>query len=614
MAMKKNDSSFYVLLAALVAMAYIVFSKTPHSILSWDIFGYYLYLPFTFIYNDLGLRDFSVVENIIEKYQNTATFYQANWQPAGYWVMKYPMGMAILYVPWFAIGHLWAIFGSYELDGFSYPYQMSQLYGSFVYTVIGLIFFRKSMLKLFNATTTSVLLLTVIFGTNYLVHTVFHGQGLMSHNYLFFLFSLILWFTILWHERPLLKYALGLGITIGLAALSRPTEILVLAIPVLWNVYDKDSLQKKLNLLWLRRKDVIVLAGLILFFGSLQLIYFKIMTGKFLYNSYGGNAGEGMEFFSPYIWQVLFSFRKGWLVYTPLMGLALIGFVFLYRNRKPLFYSIFLFFVIAFYVVASWSCWWYADCLSQRALIPMYVFLAIPLGMLVEYVLRKKLWIRTTFGLLIFGLIAFNLFQSWQFLNGIIHSSRMTEKYYKAVFLKTSIPENAQKTLLVDRSLTPLQILESGMAFKTRNLARQHFEDVGITPDSSIIRSSNGKVFRVDENTPFSPAFDIQYKNLNVKEFGIIKIRARIFPLRKQEENAVLATATFMHNGYAYNYRSYGFTTEQLKPFQWNDVEVLYLTPEARKPFDVFRATFWLTGKLPVYIDDVAIDLLEPEE
>jgi hypothetical protein len=610
--MKKPDSSHYTLFVSLILLAYIVFSHTPRLLISWDIFGYYLYLPFTFIYNDLGLKDFSIVQDIIAKYQNTSTFYQALPRPEGYYVMKYPMGMAVLYLPWFVIGHIWALAGSYEADGFSYPYQMSLLYGSFIYTVIGLIYFRKAMRRFFNPVVVSILLVGIVFGTNYMVLTVYHGQGLMSHNYLFFLFSLILWFTIRWHEKPSLKYAAGLGILIGLSALSRPTEILVAGIPLLWNIYDKHSLIEKIKLYWLRWKDVLLTGFLILFFGSFQLIYFKILTGSFLYNSYGGNAGEGMEFFSPYIWQVLFSYRKGWLLYTPLMALALIGFVSLFKSRKEIFFSIFIFFLISFYVIASWSCWWYADCFSQRAVIPMYVFLSIPLGVLIERMLHQKIWKKALFLLLLMLLISFNQFQSWQFLHGIIHSSRMTKEVYHAIFLKRWIAPEINENLLLDRNQTPEQILSSGKKFSWRNITVQTFEKEGVDPANYQIAGAKGNIVVLSPEKPFSPYFEVSYKDLALKEYGIIRIKARIFATVSPEENQTIITGTFMHNGHAYYYKTLKIDSGHVELNKWSEVEFLYLTPEVRKAEDPFRVTIWHRGEHPVYIDEVTVDILKP--
>jgi hypothetical protein len=599
----------------LLILGYAVTSHFPHNVLSWDIFGYYLYLPLLFIYNDLGIRDFSTITHILETYQNTSTFYQAMPGVDGGWVLKYPMGMAILYSPWFFIGHLWAVLSAYPADGFSFPYQASLVYGSFVYTVVGLFVFWKSLRYFFKPATVSAILLIIVFGTNYLVHTVFHGQGLMSHNYLFTLFALILYFTIKWHEKPGMKYAIALGIAIGAAALSRPTELLVVIVPILWNVKNKNDLINKLKLLQLNWKNVLV-AGLIIFgFGAMQLVYFKLFTGKFLFNSYGNNAGEGMEFFSPYITQVLFSFRKGWLIYTPVMVFALAGFITLYKDMRNQFLSVFIFFVIASYVIASWSCWWYADCYSQRALIPMYVFLSLPLGSLIENVFQKQkiIW-RFLLVFVLVSLTVLNLFQSWQFLNGIIHTSRMTKPYYESVFLKTSIPSGATDKLLVDRSKTPEEILNSGKTFNTKMLGFYDFEDAGIVPDTNLVKWSDGKVFELNKQNPFSPHYQITYKDLNLDEYGILKVTANVYPIHAPMDNPLVFTATFMHKGYAYSYFGKHLDDQMLQINTWNKVEFYYLTPEVRKESDPFRTTFWLKGEFPVFIDDFKVQLLVEEK
>lgn len=51
-------------------------SKNPYPI-KWDVYGYYLYLPATFIYNDLGLENQDWINVTREKYKPSTTFYQA---------------------------------------------------------------------------------------------------------------------------------------------------------------------------------------------------------------------------------------------------------------------------------------------------------------------------------------------------------------------------------------------------------------------------------------------------------------------------------------------------------------------------------------------------------
>ena len=72
--MKKKRVSLIVVIFLSAIIVYFNFSFLPINALSWDVFGYYLYLPATFIYHDLGLKDVSIIHEIIEKYNNTATF------------------------------------------------------------------------------------------------------------------------------------------------------------------------------------------------------------------------------------------------------------------------------------------------------------------------------------------------------------------------------------------------------------------------------------------------------------------------------------------------------------------------------------------------------------
>lgn len=606
---KTCDVSQGVLLLVLFLLGWAVLSHVPNNILSWDIFGYYLYLPFTFIYHDLGLRNFEIVQNILDQYHNTHWFYQALPQEAGHWVMKYPMGMAVLYLPWFFTGHLWALASGFPADGFSTPYQLSLLYGSFVYTATGLVYFRKSLRKFFNPIITSIVLISIVFGTNFMVLTVFHGQGLMSHNYLFFLFSLLLWNTLRWHEKPDWLHTLAIAFIMGLSALSRSTEILVAGIPLLWGVADAKTLKEKWLLVAQHKTKITVIILVVAAIGSLQLFYYKAYTGKFIFNSYGANAGEGMEFLHPYILEVLFSFRKGWLLYTPMMGLSLLGFVSLYRSRKELFWSIFLFFIVSFYVIASWSCWWYADSYSQRPLIPMYVFLSLPLGFLIQNLFDKGRTIRWLILTLLAILLGFNLFQSWQFLRGIIHSSRMTQPYYEAVFLKTQIPEGATKLLLIDRNKDPKLIFEED-SFSARTIVVQNLE-----ADAAARPSPDGSMaVELRPDNPFSSAIDLVYsQHLAVKDYGLLRITALVYCQTPPDDNPTSLTATFMHKMFAYNYRNQRLTNAATPLGHWVEAEMLYLIPEVRRPDDIFRFTVYHTGQMPVWVKNVKIELLEPK-
>ncbi len=90
-----------VLFTAIILLL-LKFIYPEHNILSWDVFGYYLYLPAQFIYHDPYLLHQDWLHQIVAEYQSTATLYQINLHPeTNNWIIKYSMGMSILYAPFF---------------------------------------------------------------------------------------------------------------------------------------------------------------------------------------------------------------------------------------------------------------------------------------------------------------------------------------------------------------------------------------------------------------------------------------------------------------------------------------------------------------------------------
>ena len=94
----------YISLAAILILFYVIV-RVAHlypkwekpgteATISWDVFGYYLYLPASIIYDDLKGLEFK--DEIFDKYRPAGDFHHAVEQPEGGYVMKYPIGMAIV--------------------------------------------------------------------------------------------------------------------------------------------------------------------------------------------------------------------------------------------------------------------------------------------------------------------------------------------------------------------------------------------------------------------------------------------------------------------------------------------------------------------------------------
>ncbi|MFO0320804.1 MAG: hypothetical protein ACK504_00050 [Bacteroidota bacterium] len=608
----------YLMLALLICV--IVIGYPPINTFSYDVFGYYMYLPLTFKYNDITIQHFSTIDHILKTYHASETFYQAVKWDNGNWVMRYPIGLSVLFSPFYFIANGIVRFTNYPADGFSRPYQLSILYGCLLYTLIGLHFVKRILIKFFDDKTSALTLICIALATNYFFHICLHGQGAMSHNLLFFLYAMIIYFTIAWHETFETKYILALGLFIGLAALCRPTEIISLMIPIFYGVYNRKSLIEKLKLILVKKKQVITFILVLIGVGFIQFSYWKYTSGHFLINPYAsGNPGEGLELLHPHILEVLFSFRKGWFVYTPIMILAIIGFWFLKKENKSLFLSLFIYFVINFYVVSSWSCWWYGACFGVRSLIPSYAVLFIPIGYFIFNVLKTRLKYFFYFFYLL--CIILNLFQTWQMSSGIMDSTNMSRAYYFSTFGQITPATTEQRKLLLtgkfndgieifskDDSLTHFLNFKKTMNFEKIDI---NFKSIKL---SDTIYHSSQHSLMLNASYPYAEAIEMMHKDITQKSYTWIKASVWVYSIYPADSLDAVFAIEMKHKGYPFKFKGNRLTSSNFKPNVWNKLECYYLTPDdLRSKKDLVRVYFWNYSKNWIYIDDMMMESFEPK-
>ena len=438
-----------------------------HSTISWDISGYYLYLPALFIHKDITQLQF--FDQILEDYNPTTSFNQA-YKSGDNYVLKYPLGMAMMYAPGFIGGHIGALLSDFPADGFSYPYQIGLYIWSLIVSFIGLILLAILLVKYFSDKISAIVLLIIGMGTNYFNYAAYDNP--MPHNYLFSLLALLVLLTISFYKKPGITKALIIGGTIGLATITRPTEIIWVLVPLFWGLRNFRDLSERFRFFFNQWKYLLVTSIGFFFFLSFQLMYWKIVSGTFVQYSY---QDQGFSWLKPHIFEVLFSYRKGWLVYTPVMVLSLLGF-FSFRKRLPRLYSCFLLaLLINFYIVSAWDIWWYGGGFGQRAMIQSYVLLAFPLAAFIEFSWSKTL-LKYIVGLFIAACITLNIFQTWQAYFGPFEADSMTKAYYWRSFGKTK--DHAFDKFLLDTPedykaelINPKTLLEDDFESSNADLA-----------------------------------------------------------------------------------------------------------------------------------------------
>lgn len=409
-----------------------------HKIISWDVLSYYAYLPATYIYNDISL-------SFILK--NPPLYGDKFWPqgtPTGKFAIKTTMGLSFLYAPFFFIAHPAAQMLGYEANGYSPPYKFALTMSCLFYLAFGLVYLRKVMHHFFEDSVVAITLIAVVLGTNLLHYAT--AEATMPHSYNFALFSVFLYLSMKWHESQNFKYSLLLGMTAGLIALIRPTNVLVLIVFALWNVSDAGSFKDRIWLFVKQYHLVLVMALAFIAVWVPQMIYWKYISDSYWFYSYGT---ERFFFNNPHIFKGLLGFRKGWLIYTPMMALALIGIGVMFKRLKGLFYPILIFTILNIYVILSWWSWWYGGGFGQRAFIESYAILAIPLAVFVNWMFGKGNAAKMLSAAVLSMLIALNIFQTKQYQLAILHWDGMTAKAYWSIFLKMEKPDNFNQLLEV---------------------------------------------------------------------------------------------------------------------------------------------------------------------
>ncbi len=565
---------------------------TPNDVLSWDSFGYYLYLPSFFIYDDLSLEKMHVYEGLVDKYENTGSLYQITSNDKGDNVLRYPIGWALLYFPFFFIGHAIASFTAFPADGLSLPYQYAIGYGSLFFAIGGLYFFRKFLLQFFSDRITALLLVFVVLGTNYLHLTT--KLSVLPHNLLFALFAALCWLTYKWHRSPKFCYAFFIGLCGGLMTVSRPSTVLAFLVPLLWGISNWREFQAKMqSVFWTYRYHLLILVTGVVVPGMFQMVYWKLYAGSWIFYSYQDPA-VGLDLLAPHPFKFLLSFRGGWLTYTPLIVLFLAGFFFKSQQRhKGLLLPILVYLILHIYVTSSWTNWWYGADYSQRAMGETYVLLALPMGWLLEYLSNKKIWLKAGIGSLIIFFLGINLFHRWQLYNDILYGSRMTMDYYLKVMGKTELKDKWKEHLLIKRPVSGEDQMPDSLRDKGREIAAitheksQNLKDT-INPKK---RKRGSKQLYMDSTVKFTKAITIPFQKITDSYYAWLSIHAQITPLETINSKPLFLVIHFEHEG-----KSYKYCVEKLTNVEKGDTVTLskdYLTPYPRSKSDILKTYIW---------------------
>jgi hypothetical protein len=559
--------------------------KYSDGLITWDKVGYYLYLPNLFIYNDWKYFSFAI--DYFKLYQPSSSWYQTLELQDYRHIITYPLGLSFFQLPFFLAGHLSALILNYPQDGFSTPYVFWIYLSGIFYVICGLIIISRILQRFFPFNQAFIITVILLLSTN----LFFYGlvDSIMPHSYSFFLLAVLVLYTIKWHEHQSFKNTLIICFSIGFLITIRTTDIISILIPVLYGITSLQSFSEKILLLKKHLLKIIVcfLIGLSPFY--LQMFYWHYSSGSWIFNAYGF-TNLGFSWDKPHIVDFLFSFRKGWFIYTPAMILTIIGFFYMYKsNMKNLFYGILFFLIADIYIFSSWNTWWFGGSYGQRSMVQSYALLVIPFaaGIISIYKIKAGRIILIPF---IITCITINFILSWVYHKSLMLTDGMTKSMYKEALFQ---PANA---------LIP----------ESYQINRMQWKDEAIKSQKIILEDT---MLRIIKNGDFSPVINSTGKKM--KENGQwfrCTYETRFIPSFNSIPNSLHIVNEIKNNNKTKFWRGKSFADQFSMKDQlsgWKSYTVDFKLPYYISSDDEYLIYFWLNYEQIVHIKNIRLYSLE---
>ena len=418
---------FYTLLAiTLVSLFLNLELWKEKKVIDWDVTQYYSYVPATFLYQDYSFQN-------ADKLWGWAHLKLTPMEDSIHiYPVKMTYGVALFYTPFFLGAHAYTVYTkSFFADAFGPPYKIGLLLSSLTFALIGLWFFGNWLHNYVSSIVASIVTLVIFTGTNLAFYTFIEP---MSHVYAFALVSIILYCFSKYLNRQKTSLAITISILSGILILVRPTNIIILLF--------------LLSMLWLKRKQLdtktlkrhlLIAIPLAAIVWIPQFIYWKHMTGQWLFYSYND---ERFFFTDPEIWKGLFSYRKGWFVYSPVLFLAIPGFWLLFRKHRDTAIAALLTLFVGLWVTFSWWCWWYGGGFGARPMIEFLPFMGLAIAFLFQASLKSSLLASLPTFLIASILCLTSLRLTQLYSRKFIHPDSMSKELFWAQIFQDDLAKN----------------------------------------------------------------------------------------------------------------------------------------------------------------------------
>lgn len=562
--------------------------------------GHYAYLTSIFIYHSVDFEEVFQFEK-----QKRPLDYMGHYfhKQGDVQINKYTVGTALLQLPFFLIGFLICLIIGLAPDGYNIVFQYSIAFAALFWVGQGIIYFVKLLLTYGIEQKFAWMMAAItLFGTNLFFYVFV--QPSFSHAYSFTLITIFLYLcrnVFLQNEG---NNVLSASLFLGLIVLVRPANIIIVAsLP-----FIAGTPQIFFNSVKRKFKGHDYLPAFIIFILAIspQLIINYLQTGGIFIFGY---KNEGFYFTEPQINNFLFSYRKGWFMYSPVFLLLIPAIIYQWW-RKSYYAAItfLLFFFILVYIFSSWWNWFYGDSFGMRPMVDYYGLFMLVIALFLVQIKMARIRIVAAFFVSMF--LFLNLFQSYQYAIGIIHPDSMSKRAYWYVFMKI---DEKYKNVISGCDESFYGSLSDEPFFSTSNQISSF--DKGWNTSNYLYReialSDSLSVIQTAENI-YSPSFRFQISDTLVGYNNIfVRFKTYYYEFEKNASLKALFVVDIVDTlGASVFYKAFRVKHIPDDNSQtWEEGTIGFKLPEITDNMAYIKFYIWNVAKQTYLLDDLTIQL-----
>lgn len=606
-----------------LGFSFMVKYNPKRHIFLGDVMGYYVYLPAAIIYHNLrDMEQLPQDANLHDGIYYYTSLMKEYSTEAGldHWLNQYTYPVALMELPFFLAAHLYEKMVGLPANGYSNTYKIAISISSLVYSALGMLLLFSLLRRYFSYVHSILSLVLILVATNMFWFTF--GQAGMSHIPLFFLYTLLLYITVRLYEQTTVKSFIALGFVAGFITVMRPSDVICLFIPLLYGITGRESVIDRIRFIKQHKSKIFIAAVFFSLPVIPQLLYWKYITGSYLYYSY---LDQSFNWTEPKIIDGLFSTGNGWLPYAPVMVFALAGLLILHKSARAWVAPILVILPVYIYIIYSWYCYNYINGFGSRPMIHLYPLLALPLAAFIQYVAERGILLRAF--VTIFCLLSIGVVYSLACLQGQkkYNSDYANTRFYLQMLFKNTLSYE-------DMLVADLDHFQPDTS-KLINIGTLAYKDFNTPLDDHYVpgqSDSTKYVYHVKNGEEyFSDKVMLVYKKTDFSGVKWLKCSGRFMRPESKDFNPqfLIFGVQDANNNYVYwkpckignkiglvnnecsHARVNDYTLEHTEYNLWGQVYFYIKMPEEISDGQVISLDIWNTGKQDLYLDDFRIEL-----